>query len=94
MNWTLGSRAMYYNRTEFPVFVIDKRKDQFDIWNRQDPAAFDLLVMVETEKAVDHLAHLDCASLRLVGKKTTLIKDVPVNDFMYYHCANFAGYKE
>jgi hypothetical protein len=94
MNWTLGSRAMYYNRSSLPVFVIDKRKDQFDIWNRQNPLGYDLLVVVEAAKKDEHLGHLNCVSLTSFGEKTTFIKNVPVNHFLYYHCANFAGYKE
>ena len=94
MNWTLGSRAMYYNDSKLPVFVIDKRHDQFDIWTPQSPVGFDLLVIIEAAKKDEHLAHLNCAEITSVGEKTTLIKEVPVNHFLYYHCANFLGYKE
>ena len=94
MNWTLGSRAMYYNRSSLPVFVIDTRHDQFDIWNPRDPRGYDLLVMVEAAKKDEHLAHLNCGTLTAAGEKITYIKNVSVNHFLYYHCANFAGYKE
>lgn len=30
-NWTLGSRAAWYAKP-IPVFVLDQRKDQFDLW--------------------------------------------------------------
>ena len=30
-NWTLGSRAAWYAKP-VPVFVLDQRKDQFDLW--------------------------------------------------------------
>ena len=30
-NWTLGSRAAWY-ASPLPVFVLDQRKDQFDLW--------------------------------------------------------------
>lgn len=93
MNWTLGSRAMYYNRTQFDVFVIDKRFDQYDIWAPQSNIGYDLVVMIEADKKVEHLAHLDCAQLTAVGEIKTTIKDIPVNHFLYYHCANFSGYK-
>ena len=94
MNWTLGSRAMYYNKTRFPVFVIDTRRDQFDIWTPQSPVGFDLLVVVEAGKKEEHLRHLNCDQLTTSGEKTSYIKNVPVNRFLYYHCANFSGYKE
>lgn len=93
MNWTLGSRAIYYNRQNSNVFVIDIRFDQFDIWAPQSNIGYDLIVIIEASKLNEHLAHLNCAQLTAVGDKKTLIKDVPVNHFLYYHCANFSGYK-
>jgi 4-amino-4-deoxy-L-arabinose transferase-like glycosyltransferase len=30
-NWTLGSRIAWYARP-FPVFILDQRQDQFDLW--------------------------------------------------------------
>ena len=37
-NWTMGSRTMYYNLPyKNEVFVIDNRKDQFDVWQKKSP---------------------------------------------------------
>lgn len=98
MNWTLGSRAMYYNTSvdgapAAPVFVIDSRQDQFDIWTPQSPVGYDLIAVVEAGKKDEHLAHLNCAQLTSVGEKTSIMRNVPVNRFLYFHCANFLGYK-
>ena len=93
MNWTLGSRAMYYNSGSTRVFVIDSRFDQFDIWAPESNLGYDLIVIVEAAKRDEHLAHLNCAQLTAIGEQQTLIKDVPVNHFLYYHCADFSGYK-
>lgn len=93
MNWTLGSRAMYYNSGPTQVFVIDSRFDQFDIWVPESNLGYDLVVIVEAAKRDEHLAHLNCAQLTAIGEHQTLIKDVPVNHFLYYHCAGFSGYK-
>jgi hypothetical protein len=30
-NWTLGSRIAWYARPS-PVFILDQRQDQFDLW--------------------------------------------------------------
>ncbi|PIT99055.1 MAG: hypothetical protein COT74_12515 [Bdellovibrionales bacterium CG10_big_fil_rev_8_21_14_0_10_45_34] len=38
-NWTLGSRANYYLGELAPVYVIDERFDQFDLWEGRDPAS-------------------------------------------------------
>lgn len=93
MNWTLGSRAMYYNKSQYPTFVIDSRQDQFDIWSPAEPLHYDLIVVIEARKKDEHTAHLNCSELKLVGEKTSILKNVPVNHFLYYHCANFLGYK-
>lgn len=93
MNWTHGSRAMYYNNNDSLVFVIDARYDQFDIWAPQNNIGYDLIAIIEANKKDEHLAHLNCAQLTAVGDIKTTIKDVPVNHFLYYHCADFLGYK-
>lgn len=93
MNWTLGSRAMYYNNENSEVFVIDKRHDQFDIWSPQTSIGYDLLVLIEAGKKDEHLVHLNCAHLTALGEIKTMLKEVPVNHFLYYHCANFSGYR-
>lgn len=93
MNWTLGSRALYYNKSQYPVFVIDLRHDQFDIWNPQSPVGYDLVIVLEAGKKDEQLPHLDCAELTSIGEKKSYIKDIPVNHFLYYHCASFKAYR-
>jgi 4-amino-4-deoxy-L-arabinose transferase-like glycosyltransferase len=43
-NWTLGSRAAWYAHP-FPVFVLDQRQDQFDLWFGQLPAGSSALLI-------------------------------------------------
>ena len=43
-NWTLGSRAAWYAQP-LPVFVLDQRKDQFDLWFGELPAGSDALLI-------------------------------------------------
>jgi 4-amino-4-deoxy-L-arabinose transferase-like glycosyltransferase len=94
MNWTLGSRALYYNHNKKDsVFVLDKRSDQFDIWNKNSPAGYDFVVIIEQAKKEEHLALLNCQSLTQIGEKITTIKGVPVNHFLYYHCQQFIDLK-
>lgn len=95
MNWTLGSRATLYSKSETPVYVVDSRYDQFDIWAPLSNAlGKDLIVIVEANKKDEHLAHLNCGELTSVGEKISTIENVEVNHFLYYHCANFLGYKD
>ena len=43
-NWTLGSRAAWYAQP-LPVFVLDQRQDQFDLWFGQLPVGANVLLM-------------------------------------------------
>ena len=43
-NWTLGSRAAWYAKP-IPVFVLDERKDQFDIWFGQLPQGANIVLI-------------------------------------------------
>ena len=43
-NWTLGSRAAWYAKP-IPVFVLDQRKDQFDIWFDQLPLGSNIVLI-------------------------------------------------
>jgi 4-amino-4-deoxy-L-arabinose transferase-like glycosyltransferase len=95
MNWTLGSRATIYSHSRTPVYVVDSRYDQFDIWAPLGKAlGKDLIVLVEADKKDEHLAHLNCGELTSVGEKISTIGNVEVKHFLYYHCADFLGYKD
>ncbi|MGZ3727140.1 MAG: glycosyltransferase family 39 protein [Pseudobdellovibrio sp.] len=93
MNWTLGSRAMYYNKSDYRVFVLDDRFDQFDLWNKANPVGYSFVVMIEADKLDEHIKHLACSDLHPLDEKITKIKDVQVNHFLYYYCGNFLGYQ-
>lgn len=43
-NWTLGSRAAWY-ASPLPVFVLDQRTDQFDLWFGQIPLGARVILM-------------------------------------------------
>jgi hypothetical protein len=43
-NWTLGSRAAWYAQA-LPVFVLDQRQDQFDLWFGQLPVGANVLLI-------------------------------------------------
>mgnify|MGYP000429161040 CR=1 FL=1 len=43
-NWTLGSRAAWYAKP-VPVFVLDQRQDQFDLWFGQLPRRTNILLI-------------------------------------------------
>jgi len=43
-NWTLGSRAAWYAKP-IPVFVLDQRQDQFDLWFGKLPQGSNVLLI-------------------------------------------------
>lgn len=43
-NWTLGSRAAWYAKP-IPVFILDQRQDQFDLWFGQLPQGANILLI-------------------------------------------------
>lgn len=43
-NWTLGSRAAWY-ASPTPVFVLDQRKDQFDLWFGNLPSGANVVLI-------------------------------------------------
>ena len=43
-NWTLGSRVAWYAKP-IPVFVLDQRKDQFDLWFGELPPGANILLI-------------------------------------------------
>ena len=43
-NWTLGSRAAWY-ASPTPVFVLDQRQDQFDLWFGEIPKGANILLI-------------------------------------------------
>jgi hypothetical protein len=43
-NWTLGSRAAWY-ASPIPVYVLDQRQDQFDLWFGDVPKGANVLLI-------------------------------------------------
>ena len=89
-NWTLGSRAAWYARP-LPIFVLDQRQDQFDLWFGQLPTGSSVILMnwsgmafnspVGGKSAFEHCEPLD--SLEIIRFGQTLSK------FDYSLCRNW-----
>lgn len=92
-NWTLASRALYYNRKyNSKMFLVDKRYDQFDIWSKDSsPIGMDLL-FINT-----HFFHKSIASTYIcenvfVAKEFDIIlNDKKVNSIELIWCKNYQG---
>ena len=84
---------MLSSKSDNKVFVLDTRFDQFDLWNKENPVGYDFIILIEANKADEHLKMLNCTHLTSVGENFTKIKEVQINHFLYYYCANFLGLK-
>lgn len=91
-NWTLGSRMMYYALpygTE--VFVIDKRVDQFDFWQKKSPQGYDLLFVNTHFEHVVISDYFKCDTIQRVHGMDILLNGGKVNSVDFVWCRNYQG---
>ncbi len=76
-NWTLGSRAAWY-ASPIPVFVLDQRQDQFDLWFGQLPPGSNVLLInwsgmsfaspIGSKPSFERCEHLDSVEIQRFGQ--------------------------
>ena len=91
-NWTLGSRAAWYAKP-IPVFVLDQRKDQFDIWFGQLPLGANIVLInwsgmsvsppVGSQSAFERCERLDSLEITHFGQV--------LSKFDFSLCSNWQG---
>lgn len=91
-NWTLGSRAAWYAKP-IPVFVLDQRKDQFDIWFGQLPLGSNIVLInwsgmsfsppVGSQSAFEGCELLDSLEIARFGRV--------LSKFDFSLCSNWQG---
>jgi hypothetical protein len=93
-NWTMGSRTMYYNLPyKNEVFVIDNRKDQFDVWQKNEPLGYDLLFINTHFNDLDIKKHIRCERDDVAGKTDLLLNGAKVDTVEFVWCHNYQGVK-
>jgi hypothetical protein len=93
-NWTMGSRIMYYSLPfGMKTFVIDRRKDQFDIWEKDPPAGYDLLFVGTHFHPADIARTAHCDSTEAVKSMDILLNGAKVDSIDYIWCRNYRGFK-
>jgi 4-amino-4-deoxy-L-arabinose transferase-like glycosyltransferase len=94
-NWTVGSRMTYYALPYgMTVFVIDKRIDQFDFWQKEVPKGHDLL-FVNTHFDREDIPHTySCDAVQTVKSMDILLNGGKVNSVDFVWCRNFQGDKK
>jgi len=90
-NWTLASRLAWYAQP-LPVFVIDDRMDQFDLWFGPMRPAGDAIYLAWSQMPLDlpvgpgkfaSCGPIDTLEVSRLGRV--------VSDFTFYHCSNWAA---
>jgi hypothetical protein len=88
----VGSRMTYYALPYgAEVFVIDKRVDQFDFWQKHSPLGYDLLFVnthFDRENIVDKYR---CDTVQPVKSIDILLNGGKVNSVDFIWCRNFGG---
>lgn len=93
-NWTMGSRTMYYSLPYMnEVFVIDYRKDQFDVWEKHFPQGYDLLFLNTHFHELNIEKYVNCDRIEKAGKIDLLINCAKVDTVEYVWCRNYRGTK-
>lgn len=94
-NWTMGSRIMYYSSIYGnKVFVVDDRRDQFDIWQKNAPLGYDLLFLNTHfhELNIEKYAH--CDRVEAAGKTDIKLNGAKVDTVEYIWCHNYQGVRK
>jgi hypothetical protein len=91
-NWTLGSRTAWYAKP-IPVFILDQRQDQFDLWFGTLPRGANILLMnwsgmsfappVGSQGAFDRCEPLDTLQIERFGQI--------LSKFEFSLCSNWQG---
>ncbi len=90
-NWTLASRMTWYARP-MPVFVLDDRIDQFDLWFGQIPPGSDTLFVNWSQMRFDlPVKPGEFESCTPLDELAILRFGRLVSDFTFYHCRNWGA---
>lgn len=88
-HWNLASRAIIYSSQ--PVFLIDNRIDQFDLWQKDTPLGKDLLFINPKSYNRDIKSDYKCDSVTKLDEYNATLNDGIVDVFSYELCSNFMG---
>ncbi len=88
-NWSMASRAILYSSA--PVYLIDERKDQFDIWQSEEPAGKELLFINPKTFNIDINSSFKCDKFIKIDEYNATIEGGIVESFSFELCTNFGG---
>lgn len=88
-NWSMASRAIIYS--SLPVYLVDERKDQFDIWQSGEAKGKDILFVNPKSFNIDINGSFVCADFVRLGEYNATIEGGLVDSFSYELCRGFGG---
>lgn len=90
-NWTLASRLAWYGQP-LPVYVIDDRVDQFDLWFGQVPKAGKAIYLAWSQMPLDlPVGEGRFAACEPVGSSDVIRLGRVVSDFRFFLCTNWGA---
>ncbi len=93
-HWSIASRALFYNSAyTTQVYLIDKRYDQFDIWEESSPLGKDLLFINTHDFHTNVSKSMKCSTVNKAKTIDIMLNDNKVNTIDYIWCHNFQGLK-
>jgi len=91
-NWTLASRAIFYNRDyNSTVYLIDNKYDQFDLWQKSSPIGKNLIVINTHFFKKDINRYMKCDKVVLLKKFDITLNHHKVNTIKLIECKNYQG---
>lgn len=90
-NWTFGSRVKLYSELAGRpnVIVLDKRFDQFDLWQQNYPEAKNVLMLVEKKNKDEFLNSITCSEQKNLGTDGPQFKGQTLVEFELIECTDF-----
>ncbi|MCX6051063.1 MAG: glycosyltransferase family 39 protein [Campylobacterales bacterium] len=91
-NWTLASRAIYYNRDyNSSVYLIDDRYDQFDIWEKESAIGKDLVVINSYFFKKDIAHSMKCDEVIPHAEFDIILNANKIDTIQFVTCTNYQG---
>jgi len=90
-NWSLGSRAIYYAKDPSKILVVDRRLDQFDLWQPIRPEGRDLLFILPQHFRINMAKRYKCARIEHKDQIEIRVPTHKVNQITFAWCYKFAG---
>ncbi len=93
-HWTLAARTIFSNRHyNSQVYLLDKRSDQFDIWQSEPPKGINLVIVDLPFAHTDLVNYLQCDRISRLDSFNILENFYKKSNITLYRCTNYQGLK-